>query len=128
MNLGNIRLNMELPWCSVDNKSAFNVGDGCSIPGLGRPSGGGNGNPLHHSCLEHPIDRGAWRATAHRIEKSWTRLRRLSMHTGWIWNTILTFCNTPWTITRVLNWNMYSWSKNMLAQETEWLPLNWKHI
>ena len=181
MNLGNIRLNMGLPWCSVDNESAFNVGDVSLIPGLGRPSGGGNGNPLHysclenpmdrgyipwgnketeatehigwiggccpwgsqsrtwlsneaqhrwhsgqelashgmrckkwgvipesgrsrggghsnpfqHSCLENPIDRGAWRATAHRIEKSWTWLRRLSTHTGWIWNTILTFCNTP---------------------------------
>ena len=57
MNLGKIRLNMGLPWCSVGNESSFNVGDMSSIPGLGRPSGGGNGNPLHYSCLENPMDR-----------------------------------------------------------------------
>ena len=48
---------MGLPWCSVGNESSFNVGDMSSIPGLGRPSGGGNGNPLHYSCLENPMDR-----------------------------------------------------------------------
>ena len=35
------------------------------IPGLGRSPGGGNGNPLQYSCLENPMDRGAWRATVH---------------------------------------------------------------
>ena len=43
--------------------SAGDVGDVGSIPGSGRPSGGGNGNPLQDSCLENPMDRGAWRAT-----------------------------------------------------------------
>ena len=42
------------------------------IPGLGRSPGGGHGSPLQYSCLENPMDRGAWRATAHRVEKSWT--------------------------------------------------------
>ena len=36
-------------------------------PGLGRSPGGGNGNPLQYSCLENPIDRGAWRATVHGV-------------------------------------------------------------
>ena len=45
-----------------------------SIPGLGRFPGGGNGNPLLCSCLENPMDRGAWRATVHGVTKSWTRL------------------------------------------------------
>ena len=45
-----------------------------SIPGLGRSPGGGRGNPLHHSCLESPTDRGAWRATVHRVAKSQTQL------------------------------------------------------
>ena len=38
-----------------------------SIPGFGRSLGGGNGNPLQYSCLENPIDRGAWRAMVHRV-------------------------------------------------------------
>ena len=40
--------------------SAHNAGDLCSIPGLGRSSGEGNGNPLQYSCLENPMDGGAW--------------------------------------------------------------------
>ena len=53
-----------------------------SIPGFGRCPGEGHGNPLQYSCLENPMDRGAWRATAHRIKKSWTRLKQLSMCTS----------------------------------------------
>ena len=44
-----------------------NTGDSGLIPGLGRSSGEGNGNPLHYSCLENLMDRGAWRATVHRV-------------------------------------------------------------
>ena len=47
-----------------------------SIPGLGRSLGGGHGNPLQHSCLENPMDRGAWRAIVHGLQsmgsQSWT--------------------------------------------------------
>ena len=46
------------------------VRDMGSIPGWGRSPGGGHGNPLQYFCLENPMDRGAWRATVHRIEKS----------------------------------------------------------
>ena len=53
---------------------AYNVGDLGSIPGLGRSSGEGNGNPLQYCCLENPMDRRAWWATVHRVAKSWTRL------------------------------------------------------
>ena len=42
------------------------------IPGLGRSPGGGHGNPLQYSGLENPVDRGACRATVHRVAKSWT--------------------------------------------------------
>ena len=42
------------------------------IPGLGRSLGGGHGNTLQYSCLENPVDRGAWQATVHRVAKSWT--------------------------------------------------------
>ena len=44
-------------------------GDGGWIPGLGRSSGVGNGNPLQHSCLENPMNRGNWWATVHGVTK-----------------------------------------------------------
>ena len=47
--------------------SAYNAGDLDSIPGLGRPSGEGNGNPLQRSCLENPMDGGAWWAAVHGV-------------------------------------------------------------
>ena len=43
-----------------------------SIPGLGKSPGGENGNPLQYSCLENPMDRGAWQATVHGVTKNWT--------------------------------------------------------
>ena len=43
-----------------------------SIPELGRAHGGGHGNPLQYSCLENPMDRGAWEAAVHKVAKSWT--------------------------------------------------------
>ena len=51
-------------------------------PRLGRSPGGGHGNPLQCFCLENPLDRGAWRATVHRVIQSRTRLKRLSTHAG----------------------------------------------
>ena len=51
------------------------------IPGWGRVPGGGHGNLLQHSCLENPMDRGAWQTTVHRVPKSQTRLKQLSTHT-----------------------------------------------
>ena len=51
---------MDFPGGSDSEASAYNVGDPGSIPGLGRSSGEGNGNPFQYSCLENPMDRGAW--------------------------------------------------------------------
>ena len=56
-----------------------NVGDVGSIPGSARSPGEGNGNPLHYSCLGNPMDRGAWRAAVHRVQRS-DRTERT--HTG----------------------------------------------
>ena len=61
--------------------SACNVGDLGSIPGWGRSPGEGNGNPLQYSCLENPMEGGAWWATVHRVAKSQTRLRHTHTHT-----------------------------------------------
>ena len=55
-------------------KSACNVEDPGLIPGSGRSPGGGNGNPLQCSCLENPMDRGAWLAMVQEVTKSWTQL------------------------------------------------------
>ena len=66
-----------IPDGSAGEKSACNSGDtrdAGSIPGLERPLGGGNGNPLQYSCLENPMDRGAWWAAVHGFAKSRTRL------------------------------------------------------
>ena len=52
--------------------NAGDVRDADLIPGSGRSPGGGHGNPLQYSCLENPMDRGAWRATVHRVTKSRT--------------------------------------------------------
>ena len=49
-----------------------NAGDPGSVPELGRSSGEGNVNPLQYSCLESPIDRGAWQVTVYRVIKSWS--------------------------------------------------------
>ena len=52
--------NLGFPGGSEVKASVCNVGDPGSIPGLGRSPGEGNGNPLQHSCLEHPMEGGAW--------------------------------------------------------------------
>ena len=72
---------MGIPRGSVVKNPPANAGDARDvglIPGWGRSPGGGNGNPLQFSCLENPMDRGAWWATIHRVRKSQTQL---SMHT-----------------------------------------------
>ena len=60
------------PSGSDGKESVCNVRDWGSIPGLGRSSGEGHGNPLQYSCLENPMDRGAWWATDHEVAKSRT--------------------------------------------------------
>ena len=66
-------------WClhlggSDGKASAYSVGDLGSIPGSGRSSGEGNGNPLQYSCLENAMDGGVWYATVYGVEKSQTQL------------------------------------------------------
>ena len=57
-------------------KSACNAGNPGSVPGLGRSPGEGNGYRLQYSCLENPMDRGAWWATVHGVAKSWVLFTR----------------------------------------------------
>ena len=60
---------MDFPHSLVGKESAYNAGDLGSIPGLGRSLGEGNGNPFQYSCLENPMDRGAWWATVHGVAR-----------------------------------------------------------
>ena len=59
----------------ITHTNAKDIRDLGLIPGLGRFPQGGRGNPVQYSCLENPMDRGAWRATVHGVVKSRTRLK-----------------------------------------------------
>ena len=67
------------PGGSDDNEYPCNVGEPGSVPGLGRSPGEVNGNPLQYSCLENPMDRGAWQSTVHGVAKSWTQLSNFTI-------------------------------------------------
>ena len=73
-----------LPWWLSGKEPACNAGvagDMGLIPESGRSPGGGHGNPLQYSCLENPMNKGAWWATVHGVTKSWTQLKWFSTHT-----------------------------------------------
>ena len=92
---------LAVPRGSEVKTSASNARDLGLIPGLGRFPGEGNGNPLQYSCLENPMDGGAWQATVHGVAKSQTRLSDFTS----------------------LTWHIGSWFSN------QWLnpyPLQWK--
>ena len=66
----NTREGGSFPSGSDGKESAFSAGDVGSIPGSGRSPGRGTGHLLQYSCLENPMDRGAWRATVHVVTES----------------------------------------------------------
>ena len=64
---------LDFPGGSVVKDTPANSGDTGLIPGSRKSHGGGNGNPFLSSCLENPMDRGAWQAIVHGLsKKSWT--------------------------------------------------------
>ena len=63
-------MNNSFPGGSLVKNLPASAEDAGSILDLGRSPGEGNGNPLQNSCLVNPMDRGAWRATIHRVAKS----------------------------------------------------------
>ena len=67
------------PGGSEDKASACNAGDPGLIPGLGRLPGEENGNPVQYSCLENPMDRGAWRSIVYGITE-WDTTEQLHTH------------------------------------------------
>ena len=81
-----------LPGGSDGKESACIAGDLGSIPGLGRSPGEGNGKPLQYSCLENPMDGGAWWATVHGVAKIRTRLSDFTLGPYYFfpWRNVLT--------------------------------------
>ena len=82
-----------------------------SVPGLGRSSGGGNGNPLQYSCLENSMDRGAWWATVHGVAKNqhdWAHVHREMM---------------PWVKRTAVNQPIVVWWRSRRGQAStgQWL-------
>ena len=88
--------------------NAGDVRDSGLIPGSGRSPGEGHGHPLQYSCLENPMDRGAWRTMVHRVRKSWTQLKQLSIqallkkteapsfNSAIAWESIYMNIHNPW--------------------------------
>ena len=80
-----------LPWWLGGKESLSNAGDirdTSSIPGSGRSPGGGHDNPPQYSCLENPMDRGAWWATVHRVSQNWSdqHFHFTVMNIKWYWH------------------------------------------
>ena len=75
--LGLLRVSQVALVVKNPSANAGDIRDAVSIPGSGRSPGGGHGNPLQYSCLENPMDRGAWWATVHGVAQSRTRLSNL---------------------------------------------------
>ena len=96
----------------VKKKTAYQGTRRKRLPGFGRCPEGGHGNPLQYSCLENPMDTGAWCATVHRVRKRQTRLKQLNPYTG----TCL--CNR--SILTVRNLTLCYLSRFFSKEEIDW--------
>ena len=116
----------DFPGGSDGKASAYNAGDPGSIPGSGRSSGEGNGNPLQYSCLENPMDRGAWWATVHGVTKSQTQLSDFSSLQNWFLNLSTqhrTHGQKEWRFKNNLKWVYFPGIK---IEFNELLKASWK--
>ena len=91
------------PGNSDSKESAHNAGDQGLIPGSGRSPGEGNGNPLQYSCLENPMDRGAWQATVHGVSR---------VGHNWVTNT------------HIHTWMLREWLRNIIMSAVAIWPSN----
>ena len=94
-----------------------NATDSGSVPGLGRSPGGGHGNPLQYSCLETPMDRGAWQATVHGVTESQTRLRTEHAPTHGMWRCDLQNFSTNYRWHSTNTCEMSGWINNTVLSQ-----------
>ena len=107
---------MELVVKNQSTKEGY-VDDAGSIPESGRSSGEGHGNPLQYSFLENPMDREAWWARVHRVTKSQTCLKQLSVH--------LCACTHTHTHTHTVNKTCSRSGKKKKANYQSTVGLTW---
>ena len=86
--LGDFHFHLDFPGGSDGKASVYNAGDLGSIPRWGRSPGEENGTPLQYSCLENPVDGGAWWTAVHRVAKSRTRLTDLTFRASLVAQTV----------------------------------------
>ena len=100
------------------------IRDTGSIPGSGRSPGGGHCNPLQYSCLENPMDRGAWWAVVHRFSKSQTQLKWLGTHR----EKLLPILAFAWTTSESLYHLSYSYKlmNSLVTQMVKNMPAVWE--
>ena len=85
------------PGSSAGNESSCNAGHPSLIPGWGRCPEERNGYPLQYSCLENPMEGGAWQATVHGVAKSQTQQKQLSI-SAYIYLSDSALCSILWLI------------------------------
>ena len=110
----------------MSQTSACNAGDPGLISGSGRSLEGGNGNPLQYSCLENSMDRGAWRATVHRVAKSRTRLSNQHFHFSVI--SSITVLDTEWCLRWSILCDFYHHNKKNTDAQPLTRTTKWKSI
>ena len=97
--------------------------------GLGRYAGGGHSHPLQFSCLENPMDRGAWWATIHRVAKGQTPLRWLSLH-ACTYRQTLFYCASLYSTSQILLFSFF-YKVNVHdnpASTSLWVPSFQQHL
>ena len=88
--------------------NAGDIWDMGSIPESGRSLGGGHGNPFQYSCLENPMDRGAWWATVHKgLKESDMHWRQIIYHLSYIFSAIIFFFMSHWFLLLLFNTCLY---------------------
>ena len=111
---------MDFPHSSVSKESAYNAGYSGLIPGSGRFPGEGNGNPLQYSCLENPMDRGAWWTTVHgvtRVGHYWVISLHFILH-------LLTFSSCSFLTINILAQGIKQDPSCQMSTKCVWIGLN----
>ena len=114
-----------LPWWLSGKETACSAGDVDLVPGFGRSPAVGHGNPLHYSCLENPLDRGAWWAMVRGVTKSQTWLKWLRTFEHWGWGDMLV-AGIRLPVRENLYWDTTSmkaaWGNENKWRHQRWLP------